>query len=231
MKVYLLCLLVFLLKHGSSCVGQRIPEKLVYQLAESVLDDYRQQLLHYLQKQAKSQVHVEHKPRVANDSIAATMLVLDHIYPGYDSYRTLKIENRSYEFIRTSLLNYLSLADLAYMRQQLPDAMKFKFDQTKLHSKGVKIIAFDTLTALRKRVSKHIELPVADFIEYRVRDTLVKQYGSRDLYKISCPLLSENHKQAVINIGLPGGREELCIYSRKGKVWRKLEAILIAYHD
>ncbi|GGE96659.1 hypothetical protein GCM10011383_04290 [Hymenobacter cavernae] len=147
------------------------------------------------------------------------------MYPMVDSVKRGSKSNHAL------LLKYFSATDLAYMRRQLPSVAKFEFEQTKLHLPEVKVLPFDTLTAFRERVSKQLGILADILTEYRVEDTLLKRYGSRNLYGMFCPLLSRNHKRAIIRVFWPGGHEELRVYRREGNSWRKAAVLSRIYHD
>lgn len=206
-------LLVFL--GVTLCHAQHPIEKLMYQLAESILKDLPPRFA-YAKRSSDGRYH--RLPPMATDTPIVRPLLLDHPYfTGADFEFVLAGEGTPK---RAEALKYFSPADVVYMRQQLPASRGFRFEQIKIREPWVTVIPLDTVLAINKRLGWR-----ADFWG---SDSLLQRYGTDMTFAIWGVLFSKNHKRALVNMTSEGW--ETCVYVKVGTAWRK-EATLYEVID
>ncbi|MDO7850143.1 hypothetical protein [Hymenobacter convexus] len=198
--------LPLLLLEAAACRAQRVPEKLKYELLESILNTLPRPFA-YAKRGTDGKYH--RLPPMATDTPTVRLLLLDHPYSSDDDYQVVLARDGTYE--RAQVLQYFSLADVAYMRQQLPASQTFKFEQSKIRQPGVTVLSLDTLTALNQRLGQRAHI--------LMRDSLLQRYGSEQPFFVGGILFSKDHKRALVNVG--GDGWETSVYSNTGTGWRR----------
>lgn len=201
--------LLLLLKAPLTC-AQQPSERLTYELAESILNDLPTPFA-YAKRGADGKYH--RLPPMPMDTPTVRLLLLDHPYSTDANYRIVLAGEGTPE--RTEALKYLSPADLAYMRQQLPASKRFRFEQAKIQEPWVTVVSLDTVMAINKRLGWQAE--------YAGRDTLFQRYGADRTFAIWGVLFSKNHKKALVNTANEGWQTS--VYTKTKTGWRR-EGIL-----
>jgi hypothetical protein len=208
----LIWFLLILLIRVPFCYAQQITQELKYQLVESILKELTPPFT-YAKRGLDGKYY---RPSLTiDDTVAVRLLLLDHPYSTDDDYHTVLASEGSPEL--ANVMQYFSLADVTYMRQQLPASKLFNVEQAKIQEPWVRVIALDTLTAMNKRLGWQV-----DFLS---ADSLRQRYGSDKVFVIWDILFSKDHKRALVNVSDDGWKT--CVYSKVKTVWRR-EAILYA---
>lgn len=198
--------LLLLLPGMVACHAQQITEKLKYQLVESIVKELTPPVVH-AKRGLDGRYH--RQPPVATDTPVVRLLLLDHTHSTDADYRIVLAGEGTPE--QGQAMKYFSLADIAYMRKQLPASKLFKFEQVKIREPWVTVIPLDTLMALNRRLRWGVE--------YLSGDSLLQRYGGDRTFAIWGILFSKNHKRAVVNAGGDGWQTR--VYVKTGTVWRR----------
>lgn len=207
-----------LLLHGfSRCSAQQVSEKLIYQVAEAILEELGPTAISSAKLGVDGKYHWQ-KP-MPTDILTLRLLLLDHSYSTDEVGQFVLAKDGTQAQAR--VLTYLTLSDLAYMRQQLPQARQFRFEQTKIRDSWVKIIPLDTVVALNKRLGRQAE--------YLLGNSLLQRYGSYQTFTIYDVLFSKDHQRALVGFSRDGEHSETSVYKKTGFIWRKEGQLQVIY--
>ncbi|RTQ49229.1 hypothetical protein EJV47_13870 [Hymenobacter gummosus] len=121
--------------------------------------------------------------------------------------------------------NRFTPADLTYMRQQLARSARQRLAPHRLRQPGVVLVSADTVTALYRRggARRRQQYGVEQY-DYTVGDSLQRRFGSLQLFQISGPLFSSDHRRAVLTVAVDDGWQTF-VYRKMGATWREDEAL------
>ncbi|AMJ66976.1 hypothetical protein [Hymenobacter sp. PAMC 26628] len=202
-----ICFLLLLLPGIMAVHAQQVPEKLKYQLAESILQELSSNFV-YAKRSPDGRYY--RQPPMATDTPVVRLLLLDHASSTDADYQIVLASEGTSEHAQA--IKYFSSADVAYMCTQLPADKLFKFEQAKIRESWVTVIPLDTITAIDQRLGWRAR--------FLARDSLFQRYGSDKTFTIWGFLFSKNHKRALVNVGTGDGWET-CVYTKAGTAWHK----------
>lgn len=214
-------LLVLLLHGFSRSSAQQVSEKLIYQVAETILEELGPTAISSAKVGVDGKYHWQ-KP-MPTDILTLRLLLLDHTYSPNDSTDEVGqfVLAKDGTQAQARALTYFTLSDLAYMRQQLPQTRQFRFEQTKIRDSWVKIIPLDTVMAINKRLGWQAE--------YLAGDSLLQRYGSHQTFAIYDILFSKDHQRALVGFSRNGEQSETSMYKKTGLLWRKEGRLQVIY--
>lgn len=206
-----------MISNAVSGQAQMVPEKLVYELTTSILATLRPQALTWVKRDADGKYRW--RRATPNDTPAVRLLLLDRsdlrlckgLLCAYSAQDSAQAEQE--------LLQYFTVRDLAYMRQQLAGASQFVYQQEKLNLLWVHVVPLDTINAMRKRLGWQARIYLGNSIEQR--------YGNNNHHHISQMVFTKDHQQALVNVGDAYNGYSICIYRKTGVAWKVEKTVRI----
>ncbi|OON67943.1 hypothetical protein [Hymenobacter sp. CRA2] len=208
---------------SSAALGQKspVPERLVYELTHSILNELRPQAQTWYKRGANGKYQWQ-RP-TPNDTPAVRLLLQDR--SGVAWCKGLLCSSSAADSARDEqelTPRYFSPADLAYMRQQLPTAASFVFRQVRIKLPWVHVVPLDTLNALRKRLGWQARPWLGD--------TLLQRYGNQSIYHISRIVFTRDRRRALVAVGSNYNGYTVAVYRKNGAVWRwERELMMVEY--
>lgn len=199
------------------CRAQQVPQAQVYQLASAIVEQLRSSAYVAARKGTDGTYHTVQYAK-AGDTLLVRLLLLDHPYSLQAVERLVKAGEQTPE--HTTLRQYFSSADIAFMQQQLPAAHAFRFEQSRIQQPWAKVLPLDTLHALQARLERQLGW----LAELRFADTLARHYGNTKSFAIGGMLFSKDRNKALATVSSRYG-SYTAIYRKTGAIWRQGEIL------
>jgi hypothetical protein len=206
---------------SSAALGQTppVPERLIYELTNSILDELRPQALTWYKRGPDGKYQWQ-RP-MSTDTPAVRLLLQDRL-DGNWCTGLMCVAGPDSARYEAQLLRFFTAANLQYMRQQLPATARFVFQQAKIKHPWVHVVPVDTISALRKRLGWKAHMSLGD--------SVLQRFGDRNPHHISHMVFTKDRRRALVTVGDAYNGYNVCTYRKTGSVWRLEEyALTVQY--